>query len=114
MIQHNKIKYNLKVNKNSDITNQRRQNIKNIYTQIKRNIKTTYSQNKQKNRLNIMTKKRLTKNLSKKNDSNNINLIFNKKQEESRNNNKAKLEKNLDEEIFNGESDIFLIKQKKI
>ena len=47
MIQHNKIKYNLKVNKNTDITNQRRQNIKNIYTQIKRNIKTTYSQNKQ-------------------------------------------------------------------
>ena len=113
MIQHNKIKYNLKVNKNSDITNQRRQNIKNIYTQIKRNIKTTYSQNKQKNRLNIMTKKRLTENLSKKNDSNNINLIFNKKQEESRNNNKAKLEKNLDEEIFNGESDIFFNKTEK-
>ena len=113
MIQHNKIKYNLKVNKNTDITNQRRQNIKNIYTQIKRNIKTTYSQNKQKNRLNIMTKKRLTENLSKKNDSNNINLIFNKKQEESRNNNKAKLEKNIDEEIFNGESDIFFNKTEK-
>ena len=113
MIQLNKIKYNLKVNKNTDITNQRRQNIKNIYTQIKRNIKTTYSQNKQKNRLNIMTKKRLTENLSKKNDSNNINLIFNKKQEESRNNNKAKLEKNIDEEIFNGESDIFFNKTEK-
>ena len=118
MIQLNKIKYNLKVNKNTDITNQRRQNIKNIYTQIKRNIKTTYSQNKQKNRLNIMTKKRLTENLSKKNDSNNINLIFNKKQDESRNNNKAKLEKNNDEEIFNGLNSLilftFLLLSKKL
>ena len=89
MIQNHKIKYNLKVSKNSDITNQRRQNIKNMYTQFKRNIKTTYSQNKQRNRLDIMTKKKLTENLNKKNDSNNINLIFNKKSEESRNTNKA-------------------------
>ena len=60
-----------------------------------------------------MTKKRLTENLNKKNDSNNINLLFNKKQEESRNNNKVKLEKNIDEEIFNGESDIFFNKTEK-
>ena len=53
MIQNHKIKYNLKVSKNSDITNQRRQNIKNMYTQFKRNIKTTYSQNKQRNRLDL-------------------------------------------------------------
>ena len=101
MNHNNKIKYNLKVNKYNDITNQRRQNIKNIYTQIKSNIKTTYSQNKQKNRLN------------KKNDSNNINLLFSKKQEESRNINKVKLEKNIDEEIFNAESDIFFNKTEK-
>ena len=113
MNHNNKIKYNLKVNKYNDITNQRRQNIKNIYTQIKSNIKTTYSQNKQKNRLNIMTKKRLTENLNKKNDSNNINLLFSKKQEESRNINKVKLEKNIDEEIFNAESDIFFNKTEK-
>ena len=113
MIQNHKIKYNLKVSKNSDITNQRRQNIKNMYTQFKRNIKTTYSQNKQRNRLDIMTKKKLTENLNKKNDSNNINLIFNKKSEESRNTNKAKLEKNIDEEVFNGENDIFFNKTEK-
>ena len=113
MNHNNKIKYNLKVNKYNDITNQRRQNIKNIYTQIKSNIKTTYSQNKQKNRLNIMTKKRLTENLNKKNDSNNINLLFSKKPEESRNINKVKLEKNIDEEIFNAESDIFFNKTEK-
>ena len=60
-----------------------------------------------------MTKKKLTENLNKKNDSNNINLIFNKKSEESRNTNKAKLEKNIDEEVFNDENDIFFNKTEK-
>ena len=114
MIQKNQIKYNSKYDKNSEITNQRRQNLKNIYTQMKKNIKTTYSQTKQKNKLNIITKSKLTenKNISNKND-NNLNSLYNKKSEESRNNNKAKLDKNIEEDLFNVEGDFFFNKTEK-
>ena len=116
MIQKNHIKYNLNNNnKNSEISNQRRQNLKNIYTQMKKNIKTTYSQTKQKNKLNITNKNKLTENnnIIKKNEHNSINSLYNKKSEESRNNNKAKLDKNIDDELFNVEGDFFFNKTEK-
>ena len=113
MIQKNKIKYNFKENKNSEINNQRRQNLKNIYHQMKRKINTTYSQKKLKNRLTNMKKTKLTENLSKKSENNNINLLYNKQSEESRNNNKSKLIKYNDEDILNDEMDIPFNKTEK-
>ena len=113
MIQKNQIKYNIKGKKDNEITNQRRKNLKNIYTQIKRNIKTSFSQTNQKNKLNSGTSKKLTENKSKKSDNNNIYFPNNKKSEESRNDNKAKLDKNNDGEICDGENDIFFNKTEK-
>ena len=114
MIQKNQIKYNIKNKKDNEIMNQRRQNFKNIYTQIKRNIKTTFSKTKQKNKLNNTNPKKITENIIKKSDLNNINFFHNKRSEESRNNNKAKLDKkNTEEEIYEGTNDIFLNKTEK-
>ena len=113
MIQKNQIKYNIKGKKDNEITNQRRKNLKNIYTQIKRNIKTSFSQTNQKNKLNSGTSKKLTENKSKKSENNNIYFPNNKKSEESRNDNKAKLDKNNDGEICDGENDIFFNKTEK-
>ena len=114
MIQKNQIKYNIKNKKDNEIMNQRKQNFKNIYTQIKRNIKTTFSKTKQKNKLNNTNSKKITENIIKKGDINNINFFYNKKPEESRNNNKAKLDKkNTEEEIYDGTNDIFLNKTEK-
>ena len=114
MIQKNQIKYNIKNKKDNEIMNQRKQNFKNIYTQIKRNIKTTFSKNKEKNKLNNTNSKKITENIIKKSDINNINFFHNKKSEESRNNNKTKLDKkNTEEEIYDGGNDIFLNKTEK-
>ena len=114
MIQKNQIKYNIKNKKDNEIMNQRRQNFKNIYTQIKRNIKTTFSKTKQKNKLNNTNSKKITENIIKKGEINNINFFHNKKPEESRNNNKAKLDKkNTEEEIYDCTNDIFLNKTEK-
>ena len=113
MIQKNQIKCNIKGKKDNEITNQRRKNLKNIYTQIKRNIKTSFSQTNQKNKLNSGTSKKLTENKSKKSENNNIYFPNNKKSEESRNDNKAKLDKNNDGEICDGENDIFFNKTEK-
>ena len=113
MIQKNRILNNIKDKKDNDIINQRRQNLKNIYNQIKKNIKTTFSNTKQKNKLNDVANKKLTENIIKKSDSNNINSVYNKKSEESRNNNKTKLDKNIDEEITDGENDIIFNKTEK-
>ena len=113
MIQKNRIKYNIKDKKDNEIANRRRKNFKNVYTQIKRNIKTSFSQTKQKKKLNIATSKKLTENINKKSENNNIYFSNNKKFEDSRNDNKAKLDnKNLDE-IDDGENDIFFNKTEK-
>ena len=111
MIQKNRIKNNLKDNKNNEILNQRRQNFKNIYTQIKTNIKTSFSRTKQKPKINITNSKKLTENLNKKNNSNNMN--YERKSLESRNNNKTKLGKIKDEGLDNGDNDIFFNKTEK-
>ena len=99
-------------NKNIEIANQRRQNLKNMYVQIKKNIKTSFSREKQKNKLDIINCKKLS-DISKKTERGNKNLLYSKKSEESRNNNKGILEKNKDEDIYNCDNDAFFSQTEK-
>ena len=71
--------------KNQELNNKKPSTFKNLYAKIRQNIKTSFPRSKQKNSINIMKSKRLTENANKKNNNNNMNLIFTRKTEESRN-----------------------------
>ena len=89
--------------------NKNPQTFKNLYAKIRKNIKTSFQNSKQKNSLNLVNSKMLSENANKKKNNRNINLIFNKKGEESRNldsNNVGKIFNNQDEE-YNDNDEIF-------
>ena len=71
--------------KNQELNFKKHSTFKNLYAEIRKNIKTSFPRSKQKNSINTLNSKRLTENLTKKNQNYNINLFFPKKTEESRN-----------------------------
>ena len=71
--------------KNQELNNKKPSTFKNLYAKIRQNIKTSFPRSKQKNSINIIKSKRLTENANKKNNNSNMNLIFTRKTEESRN-----------------------------
>ena len=88
-----------------DLNNKKPSTFKNLYAKIRQNIKTSFPRSKQKNSLNIIKSKKITENASKKNNNYNMNLLFSKKPEESRNNKARKEAKiiydnNQDEELY--------------
>ena len=89
--------------------NKNPQIFKNLYSKIRKNIKTSFQNPKQKNSFYLINSKMLSENPNKKKNNRNINMIFNKKEEESRNfnsNNVEKIFNNQDEE-YNDNDDIY-------
>lgn len=55
--------------KNQEINFKKHSTFKNLYAEIRKNIKTSFPRSKQKNSINTLNSKRLTENLTKKNQN---------------------------------------------
>ena len=116
MLEKNNIKNITLEQKNQEFNNKKPPSFKNIYAKIRKNIKTSFPRSKKKNSFNIFNSKKLTENGNNKNNNSNINLVFNKKGEESRNyNNNVEIiyDNNQDDEIINNDELYYFNKTQK-
>ena len=98
-----------------NISDKKESTFKVLYEKIRKNIKTSFTSSKMKKTVNKINSKKLTKNPSINNTSNNIDFIFTKKNEDSRNyfNNNMEFDNNKEDIIYDYSEKNYLNKTQK-
>lgn len=98
-----------------NISDKKESTFKVLYEKIRKNIKTSFTSSKMKKTVNKINSKKLTENPSINNTSNNIDFIFTKKNEDSRNyfNNNMEFDNNKEDIIYDYSEKNYLNKTQK-